>query len=1279
MVTLASVEDISQWSRGVVDNPDTLNYRTGKPKQSGLFCESIFGPVKNYECSCGKYKWVRYKWIVCDKCWVEVTSSRTRRTRMGHIELASPVVHARYKNSPSGWIHQILELSANEIDKVLSFVKYIVLKPVSTDTKKKLQLELQKDFDQKLQELDELYENEKNEEKDKKKLNELEKLYTENKETLEKERTRLNWIITSLVQGITVSEADYRHFFNRFSEEISMASGPEWLLKILQTVDVESEIKKRVKNFPKIKSEDQRKKAMRLIKLLINLYASGVNPENMIIRKLPVIPPDLRPVVQLDWGRFASSDVNLFYRRVLMRNNRLKKMIQVGMPDVLKKNEIRLLQESVNNLLVWEKNSAGKWWAGIKIFKSLSDMLSGKEWIFRKNLLWKRVDYSGRSVITVGPDLRLDECGLPIYIAVKIFTPFIMGKLIERKIAYTPKQAEKMIKDEDPIALKILEEVIKWKYVLLNRAPTLHRLSVEAFKIKLYPWKTIRLHPLVCGSFNADFDGDQMAVHLPISDEAQKESRELIAADKNVLKPASGDPTLSLSQDMVLWIYYMTDFFDSSRPSINTYEERQNNVPVSARYASRQDAIKAFENKELKVKDKIMIIDHGNIVETTVWRVIFNNAMPEDMEFINETIGNKGIKKLISKIFDEYDMATTVRIADDIKDLWFRYSTLAAISINILDMKTPDEKPTILRQWEQKVDEILKFYYKWFFSDEEKHKMIIDVRTWIKKEVELALSPIITQWNDLHTMIDSGARWSQVHLTQICGMKWLVVNPQWEIIELPIKTSFAEWLKPIEYFIAAHSSRKWKADTALRTAESGYLTRKLCDSSQEVVIREEDCESKEYLIISKDEANLKWEKFWSLIYGRVVAEEVIDDNGNVLIHTGEMINKQQASLLETINIPFIKIRSPLTCHCVSWVCQKCYGMDLSNRKLIEIWVPIWIISAQSIWENSTQLTLDTFHSGWVAGEAEIATGIDRIKQLFEVRPPKNPAIVSPFDGTIEFEGTNDWEKFWTIKVISDIQKKLYPLKDWYTLKVKVWQTLAKWETYATKLKSKTTKSKLKDIESKKTDSMLKVQEKWKVIEINDDSIILWIQKVYTKSLFGLLPKKNRSGEKVFKWEILTTGALNIAEYKDIVWDLQAQRYIINEAKKVYTEQWWDINDKHMEVVVKQLFSKVFIEDSWDSSFVPWTYVKYEDFIKTNEELSAQKKTLVQWKRMALWLTTIAKETDSWLAAASFQEMIRVMVGSSLRWAIDNLSDLKSNVIIGRLLPVGENYRNMHWY
>ncbi len=1257
IVRLASVEDIEKWSHGVVDNPDTVNYRTGKPKQGWLFCESIFWPVKNYECSCGKYKWVRYKWIVCERCGVEVTTSRVRRSRMGHIELAVPVIHAWYKASPSGWINQLLGISANEIDKVLSFVKYIMVQKVDKDFDKKIKEKIKEDFDSKIKELEQLYKTEVEKEKqNSKKIKDLEKLFKENQESLDKEFNRIKSIISDLEVGSTIFENDFRNIFSRFAHLIVFQSWPEAILRMLQNIDVEKDIKKTIQIFKETKSEEQKKKLISLIKLLINLHVSWVKPENMVIRKLPVIPPDLRPVVQLEWGKFASSDVNLFYRRVLMRNIRLKKMIQVGMPDVVKKNEIRLLQESVNNLLVGEK--AGAAWgsgAGIKVFKSLSDMLSGKEGIFRKNLLGKRVDYSGRSIITVGPELKLNECWLPIYIAVKMFTPFIIGKLIEKKIVYTPKQAEKLIKEESPLALKFLEEVIKDKWVLLNRAPTLHRLSIEAFKIILMPGKTIRIHPLVCPSFNADFDGDQMAIHLPISDEAQREARDLIAADKNILKPWSWDPTIAHSQDMVLGVYYLTDFYDPRNPQYMT-EEEWKKKPVTGIFPDIETVLNSYENGEIFVKDKIILNYNNEPIETMVGRVIFNSVLPERIRFINHTFKNKDIKKLLSRIFDEYDMQTTVYVADDIKDLGFKYATLEATSVNILDMKVPKEKEEELKYGDAKANEVYKYFFKWFFSEEEKHRFIIKIWSDVKKKIEESLKSITWPGQDLYTMVDSWARWSQTHMTQIAGMKWLVVNPQGEIIELPIKNSFVEGLRPIEYFISAHAGRKGKADTALRTAESGYLTRKLCDASQEVIIREHDCGTDKYVTFTKQESELKGDNFYTVISGRILAEDIIDKKKNIILTKDDLLDKENIKLLQDLEIEEVKIRTPLICHSISGICQKCYGTDLSTRRIVEIGVPVGIIAAQSIGEPSTQLTLDTFHEWWVAKWGETTQGIDRVKQLFEVRDPKTPAIIAPFDGKVSFYEAN---KTRYVRVVSEYQKKTYLLKNGYKVDVKKWEEVKKWGIFASKGKSK-----------------LKVKEAWKILEIKSDYIVLGIQEQYIKSLTWLNAIK-KDWEEVCKGEILTTGALSIKEYKHIVGDLEAQKYIIKEIKKVYGSQWQDLNDKHIEVVVKQLFSKVFIEDSGNSSFIPGIYVKYEEFIKVNRELEAEGRKPAKGKRLALGLTNIAKETDSWLSAASFQETIRVMVGSSLKGSIDKLSDLKSNVIIGRLLPVGEIYRKDH--
>ena len=651
MVTLASPENIAKWSFGSVDSPDTINYRTGKPKPRGLFCEAIFGPMKNYECGCGKYKGVRYKGIVCERCGVEVTTSRVRRERMGHVELAAPVIHVWYIKATPSRIGLLLNLSVNEIEKILYFVKYVLINEVTEAHKKDIFKRLEADYKVKLDEIEALY---KEEAANGNKKNDVEKLYNENKSNIEKEFNRIKSVVANLKMGATILESDYRNIFWRFDDVLSFKSGSDAIYKLLSGINVEKEIKDLIRDFGAFKGE-AKNKALKLMKLLINLYISGVKPEWMVIKNLPVIPPDLRPVVQLDGGRFASSDVNLFYRRVLMRNIRLKKMIQVGMPDVVKKNEIRLLQESINNLIIGEKAGTAKAGSGIKVFKSLTDMLSGKEGIFRKNLLGKRVDYSGRSVITVGPQLNLDECGLPLYIAVKMFTPFIIGKLIERKIVYTPKQAEKLIKEENPISLKILEEVIKDKYVLLNRAPTLHRLSIEAFKIKLMPGKTIRLHPLVCSSFNADFDGDQMAVHLPLSEEAQREARDLIAADKNILKPSSGEPTLTHHQDMTLGIYYITDSHTDN--------------PVFAGIFTTYEQVKArYYSNEVHLRNSIKFLHEGEYIDTTVGRVLFNDLLPEKIRFKNETITKKGIKKILDEIYDNYDMDVVVKVSDRLKD-----------------------------------------------------------------------------------------------------------------------------------------------------------------------------------------------------------------------------------------------------------------------------------------------------------------------------------------------------------------------------------------------------------------------------------------------------------------------------------------------------------------------------------------------------------------------------------------------------------------------------------
>lgn len=1254
-VMLASPEDIVSWSHGSVESPDTINYRTGKPKQKGLFCEAIFGPMKNYECSCGKYKGVRYKGIVCERCGVEVTTSRVRRERMGHIELAAPVVHVWYIKATPSRVGLLLNLSVNDIEKILYYVKYVVT-AIDEKQKKSVITNLDKDYNNKVNELDKIYEKEKKnltkenkgkKEKDQKLAeDELRKLYASNKSAMEKEYSRVKSILANLKVGSTVLESDYRNIFWRYEGAFTFASGSQAVLQLLKQVDVVAEIQQILQGFYKFKGEE-RKKAYKKLKLLISLCISGVKPEWMVLTHLPVIPPDLRPVVQLDGWRFASSDVNLFYRRVLMRNLRLKKMIQVGMPAVVKKNEIRLLQEAVNNLLVGEKANAGKYGAGMKVFKSLTDMLSGKEGIFRKNLLGKRVDYSGRSVITVGPNLKLNECWLPLYIAVKIFTPFIIGKLIERKIAHTPKQAEKLIKDESPTALKILEEVIEDKYVLLNRAPTLHRLSIQAFKVKLMPGKTIRIHPLVCPAFNADFDGDQMAVHLPLSQEAQSEAGSLIAADQNVLNPASGDPVITHSQDMVLGVYYLTDDAKSSKE-------------IKGNFALLDDVLNAYLSSELHIKDKIRLRVDGEFIETTVGRAYFNSLLPEQVRYINTTVTKKWLKVILDKVFDLCGKEITVQVADDLKNAGFAYATRSTMTMNVFDLTIPKEKEQILHAASEKANEVHNFWFKWFLSDEEKHRLIITTWSDAKSEIETLVKTVYKSGNDIFNSIESWARGTWGQMTQMAGMKGLVSSPSGEIIELPIKSSLLEWFTPIEYFISAHGARKGKADTALRTAESGYLTRRLVDATQEIIIREEDCGTQESILISREEAQARGETFFGLIFGRVLAEDAMDSKGTVLVKAGEMLDKHRAQLLaDDENLDMVKVRSPLTCHTVSGVCQKCFGMDLATREMVEIGIPVWVLSSQSIGEPGTQLTMRTFHGGgvWWGWEADITQGIKRVDELLEVRTPKKATIIAPFDGTIQVEES---PKKTEVHVISEPLPKTYLIKEWYTLNVAVGEELTKGAGYATKGRSK-----------------LKIKDAGVVLEVHDEYIVLWeTQKVTKKLPVGVLLKV-KDGAEVYKGQILSWWSVDVKEYMQIVGDLEAQRYVVTEVKKVFTSQGQEVNDKYMETVVKQLFSKVMISDAGNSSFIPGTLVKYEDFLRVNEDLVMQGKQPAVGERMALWLTNIAKESDSWMSAASFQETVRVMVEASVRGAIDQLDDLKSNVIIGNLLPVGDQYKKTY--
>ncbi len=1261
MVSLASPEEILKWSHGSIEFADTVNYRTGKPRLKWLFCEAIFGPTKNYECSCGKYKGARYKWFVCERCGVEIAPARVRRERMGHIELASPVVHVWYYKTTPSRIGLLLNLSLAEIEKILYFVKYIATNEFDEKKKAPVFQALDDSYNNRLQDLEQVYTDEIQRAKDEKgkksdakqMIEELESIYKENKKELENEYSRMKSIIASLKPGGTILESDYRNFFNKFNHIFALKSWWDAILELLAKINLEKKIQESSERFNNSKWEE-RKKTFKLLRLLINLFISNTRPEWMVMKYLPVIPPDIRPVISLEGGKIATSDANQYYRRVVQRNLRLKKMIQVGMPDVVKKNEIRLLQESVNNLIIGDKSqtgSAGRWGTA-RVFKSLTDKLSKKEWIFRQNLLGKRVDYSGRSVITVWPNLALNECGIPLYIAIRIFSPFVISKLIERWYANTPKQAEKMIREEELIALDILQEVIKDKYVLLNRAPTLHKLSIQAFKVKLVSWKTVRIHPLVCSWFNADFDGDMMAVHLPLSEQAQEEAREIMSSKKNTLLPSSWSPSITLSQDMILWVYYLT-----SEP-----KDYNNTVWY---FKSLENIVNEYEKLWLKINDLVEVKHNDMMVKTTVGRSIFNYVLPEEIQFkiiwsldTNKQLKKNEIKVIMDLVYDIWWQELLADVANKLKDIGFTFAQQSSVTISIFDILTPKDKDILIAAGDEKVRVLLNHRYNWFYSNEEKSSINqdiwLDVDTSIQKNVKEIYSDHPT--NNYFMLADSKARWSYATLSYLSGMRWLVQGASGKIIDLPIKSWYLEWYSPLEYFLWCHNSRKGRTDIALKTADSWYMTRKLCDSNQEVIVKEHDCNTSEYIQFDKYSLQNWWEVFSEVIYGRTLAEDVKDDNNVLFAQKWDLLDRRLVTLIAQSNIDTIKVRSSIGCKTINGVCQKCFGMDLSTRRLIELWVAIWIIASQSLGERTTQLTLDSKHNKWVAAWWEDVTqwGLARVDELLEVRIPKAKGVVSPFDGTVRLAQDG---KLQTIEILAEEEKRHYFIKQNYKITVKKWEQLNKWSDYAFKWTSK-----------------LKVKEDGVVVEVAKDHIVLGVYKSEKKTVSPGTKIKVAHGTKVLKWQILTTGALDLKEYKLIVWDSDVQKYIVNELQKVYIWASQEVNRKYMEIVVKQMFSKFLVELWGDSSFVPGSIVSYEEYLTVCHTLSAEWRDLPQGQRLIFGLTQVAKEWASWLSAASFQETVRVMVENSLKWSIDELSDLKSNVILGRPLPIGSNFK-----
>jgi len=1153
-IGLASPEKIREWSKGEVKKPETINYRTLKPERDGLFCERIFGPIKDWECHCGKYKRIRYKGIVCDRCGVEVTKAKVRRERMGHIELAAPVSHIWYFKGIPSRMGLILDMSPRSLEKILYFASYVVLNPKTTPLLKKQLL----------------------------------------------------------------SEKEYRENQDKFGEDnFTAGMGAESVKALLEDINLEQmsiDLKEELKT-----STGQKKiRIIRRLEVVESFRKSGNRPEWMVVDVIPVIPPDLRPMVQLDGGRFATSDLNDLYRRVINRNNRLKKLLDLGAPDIIVRNEKRMLQEAVDALIDNGRRGRPVTGPGNRPLKSLSDMLKGKQGRFRQNLLGKRVDYSGRSVIVVGPELKMYQCGLPKEMALELFKPFVMKKLTESGVAHNIKSAKRMVERVQPQVWDVLEEVITDHPVLLNRAPTLHRLGIQAFQPVLVEGRAIKLHPLSCTAYNADFDGDQMAVHVPLSVEAQAEARFLMLAAHNIMKPSDGKPVVVPTQDMVLGSYYLTiDKVEAE--SLKNKDDRSADTTFGEgkSFSSTDEVLMAYQLGEVgihaKIKVKLFKVEDGElvtgIIDTTPGKIIFNESIPQDLGFVDRSLPENKFKmeidflvtkkmlgEIIEKCYMNHGPTETSIMLDNIKAKGYHYSSIGAITVSTSDMVVPEKKKELLAEAEATIDKIEAMYRRGFISEDERYEKVIDKWTRTTEEVANELMDNLDKFNPIFMMADSGARGSKSQIKQLAGMRGLMANPSGKIIELPIKACFREGLDVLEYFISTHGARKGNADTALKTADSGYLTRRLVDVSQEVIVREEDCNSTEgFEVVEIKEGNEVIESLAERLTGRYSAQDMINpETGELIVSRDTYMDSDQAKKVQDSGLKKVLIRSVFTCNSRHGVCAKCYGMNMATAQEINIGESVGIIAAQSIGEPGTQLTMRTFHTGGVAG-SDITQGLPRVEELFEARKPKGLAIVAEVSGTVRLEET---KKKRIVYVVADNAEE-------YTYDIPF-------------------------------GSRIKVA----------------------------------NGDRISAGDEITEGSVNPHDILRIKGLEGVKNYLLSEVQKVYRLQGVDINDKHLEVVIKQMTKKIKIEDSGDTEMLPGTLIDYYDFEEANEKVREAGGVLAEGRPTLLGITKASLATDSFLSAASFQETTRVLTDAAIKGKIDPLLGLKENVIIGKLIPTG---------
>jgi DNA-directed RNA polymerase subunit beta' len=1254
-LSVASPEDILGWSRGEITKPETVNYRTQRAEPDGLFCERIFGPTKNFQCFCGKYKGVRYAGVVCEKCGVEVTRSIVRRERMGHINLAVPVTHIWFLRSSPSRLGLLLDLPIKTLEQIVYFAAYIVI-TVDEDAKKAADTELTEGYDKRRAQIKREYEDARKQlqESDatRAQLDALDKEAADKLETLKGNHKDAVEDLRNLSVSGVLSELKFREMNMKFGHVFRAGTGAESLREIVMNVDLGMLIE--VLEKERGDSSGQKlKKIMKRIKLVSSLKKAGIKPEWMILTRLAVIPPDLRPMVQLDGGRFAASDLNDLYRRVINRNNRLKKLMSIGAPEVICRNEKRMLQEAVDTLL---NNSAR---AGKTLFtagdrrklRSLSDMLKGKQGRFRQNLLGKRVDYSGRSVIVVGPHLRLNQCGLPKEMAMKLFKPFVIGRLIRDELAHNVKGAERIVQDGGKEVWDILEEVIQDKYVLLNRAPTLHRLGIQAFKPILIEGLAIQLHPLVCAAFNADFDGDQMAMHVPLSEKAQREAHELMAATNNVLKPSAGEPVINPVQDMVLGCYFLTQMHEG-RPG------------EGMMFGSPSEAIVAHDAGYVHLQAKISVrYTHPDgtkdMVQTTVGRLKFQEIVPSALGLINTTMKKKELSDIIARSLDTAGREETVAFADRIKDIGFRYATVSGLSISQSDIRIPVERDRIVAEASENVRVVNNYYWKGLITADERYSHAIRIWSKAKNDVATVMIADFLKYpeNPITYVIDSGARGNWGQVTQLAGMKGLVANPSGRTIELPIQSNLKDGFSVLEFFIATHGGRKGKSDTALKTAEAGYLTRRLVDAVQDIVIREEDCGSTEIHWVTRKDSQRIGEKIESRIFGRTLAAN-LEIGGEIIAERNEEMDVSTIQKIHDLKVEAIPLRSVMTCKTLRGICRKCYGRDLGDNRTVAIGTPVGIIAAQSIGEPGTQLTMRTFHMGGVAEGSDITQGLTRVEELFEARTPRTPAVLSDIAGKVKV--THPSGRTVAHVVAQERGEDRYLIPAGYRINVKKGQQVKERTVLAKSVTDKST---------------VKATISGSVTHCEDGEVCVRHDEIQERSYeFG--PRETvlvKTGDMVEAGEALNAGHYNLHELLEKKGPYAVESYIVQEVQHIYSSQGQTINDKHLEIIVRKMFSKVRIIDAGGTTLLPGETADIGEVLHQNDRLAKGKKPAT-YEPLLLGITRAALATDSWLAGASFQETIRVLVEAATTRRVDSLQGLKENVIIGRLIPTGEVYR-----